>query len=630
MRRDPSIAASNRKEQGKGGSAGYVTPGTSLIVEWLLQHREQVEAELQRILSAPAFASAKRLSGFLAYVVHSALEGAEVKESLIGVAVYGREPTYDPKSDSIVRAEASRLRAKLREYYEGAGKDSPVRIELPKGGYQPAFQVMAAPAAPAAARPWRWFAVAILLPLVAVAVWWTVFHRAKRHSIAVAPLLVASSDRAMETLATSLTSELRDTFIASKQWRVSPLTLAPGVAGRAQPARLDLGATAEVVLTGSLRSGSEGTVQVDLQLVNAADGYILWTGTYRNRVAALIESQKDFARRVSEEVAHKFAGLAPPPRSEHYSQARELVNSNSVQGVAQSIRLFEQAIQSDPRFSPAWAGLAQANLQLADLAIENDTPQRVEAAREAARKAIALDNSNAEAHATLGRIYLDRDWDFRQAVAELSRAVALDPVSITPTLLYSRALSMVGDLTGAEEAVSIAKSRLPAIPDLLFQEGSVYFLGHKFERMEAIGRELIALMPNRTLGYWLAGIALEQRGRVSEAIAAFENGLRHVPKDDHRTLCALGHSYALAGDRTRAMDTMHRYLDVKAKTITRYTLAYCAALTYTALQERDAAFEWLEKARLARDNSFPFFPLDPRFDALRPDPRYAKLAASLQ
>ncbi len=588
----------------------------------------QIRAELQRILAAPAFASARRLSGFLEYAVSAALDGEEIKETLIGVAVYGRDPSYDPKSDSIVRAEASRLRAKLREYYDSDGKQNPIRIELPKGGYQPAFHALAAPQPPPPPQRGVRLAAAALVLILLIPVLWFAIRRASPHSIAVTPLIATGDDRTVETLRASLTAELRDALIGSGQWKVTALPHSADIAGRAEP--LQLRSNTEVVLTGTIRGGVASTVQIDLQLLNSTDGYIIWTGTYRNQVAVMAESQKDFARRIAEEIAEKFAGLPPPPRSAHYSRARELVNTGNVASVEESIRLFEQSIESDPRFSPAWAGLANANLHLADLDREKDTPQRLDRARSAARQAIALDASNAEAHAMLGQIHLDRDWDFRQAVRELRRAVELDPISITPALLYSRALSMIGDLTGAQEAISVAKARLPAIPDLLFQEGSVYFLGHKFERMEAIGRELIALAPNRTLGYWLAGLALEQRGRVKEAIAEFEHGLRRVPKDDYRTLCALGHSYGLAGDRPRALATMHRYLDTGAKTVTRYTLAYCAALTYTALKDKETAFDWLEKARTARDNSFPFFPYDPRFDTLRQDSRYARLAASLQ
>jgi len=594
---------------------------------------EEIRAELRRVLESKPFAAAKRLSGFLEHVVLSAIEGSEVKEALIGVAVYGRDPAYDPKTDSIVRAEASRLRAKLRDYYDSEGKDNSVRIDLPKGGYQPVFRRLgpADPPEPAQRRSqWRLpAAAAIVLLTLAGAIWWGRIRLTKTHSIALAPLVASGSDGAVQTLAGSLTTEVRNALVASKQWKVAMASGSPSVAGRSDPGPMGV-RSAEVVLTGNLQSGGKGMVQVDLQLVKAADGYLLWSATYRNRTAAMVESQKDVARQVVEEITHKFAGLPQPARSADYALARELMSSGSVQAVEQSIRLFEKAIQSDPGFSPAFAGLSNAHLQLADLSVQFDTPERVESARAAAQKAIALDEANAEAHVALGRIHLDRDWDFHKAVAELRRGVMLDPVSITPTVLYSRALTIAGDLSGAEEAVSAARARLPAIADLLFQEGCVYFLGHKFEKMETIGRELIPLTPNRTSGHWLAGIALEQRGKTEEAIAMFESGLRNAPKDDYRTLCALSHSYALAGERERALATMRRYLDPNAKSVTRYTLAYCAALTFTALRQHDEAFDWLEKARSVKDNSFPYFPYDPRFDALRKDPRYAGLAAALK
>ncbi len=588
----------------------------------------QVRAELQRILESRLFAPAKRLSRFLEYVVDAALEGAEVKESVIGVAVYGREPTYDPKTDSIVRAEASRLRAKLREYYESDGRASALRIELPKGGYQPAFQVLPEAELAARRRLWPWLGAAVLA-LVGAVLWWNSSQPGRTRSIAVATLTTDSGDAAVASLGGSLSSELRDALLASKRWKVTTLASAPNVSRRNQPVPVGAGAGVEVVLTGDLRRGEKGVVNVDLQLVSAADGYLLWTGSYRNPVDILNESQKDLARRVAEEILHKVAGLRPPARSADYSRARELANSNAVHGAEQSAALFERAIQSDPLFSPAWAGLAHVTLHLADLSSDMDTPTRIEAARAAARKAIALDESNAEAHTVLGQIYLHRDWNFPQAVLELRRAVVLDPVSIRPALSYSEALTMVGDFAGAEDAISAARTRLPDNADLLFQEGAVYFMGHKFEKMEAIGRELIALQPNRALGYWLVGVSLEQRGSVREAIATFEDGLRQAPTNDHRTMCALGHSFALAGDRDRAMTIVRRYTDLKAKTITRYSLPYCVAVTYTALGERDLAFQWLEKARDAGDNSFPFFPFDPRFDKFREDPRYAKLRASL-
>jgi serine/threonine-protein kinase len=292
------------------------------------------------------------------------------------------------------------------------------------------------------------------------------------------------------------------------------------------------------------------------------------------------------------------------------------------------VKVFRQAAEADPRFAPAWAGLADANMQLAERGLE-PVAARTEDARKAALKAIALDDANAEAHATLGWILAFKDWDFHAGSRQLERAVELDPIRVFPNIYYSQALTILGNFTDAQAAVEAARARLPQIPEVLFQQGSVFFLARKYEKLEALGKELIALDPNGALGHWLVGLSLEQRGQLSGAVAEFQNGLQQAPHD-LRTLCALSHTYGVAGSRAKALETMRLFIDPDKKELTRFTLSYCAALTYLSVGEKDTAFEWLEKARIGRDPSFPFFPHDPRFDALKSDPRFAPLAGSLQ
>ena len=162
-----------------------------------------------------------------------------------------------------------------------------------------------------------------------------------------------------------------------------------------------------------------------------------------------------------------------------------------------------------------------------------------EAARKAAVQAIALDGSNAEAHGVLGRIYLYKDWNFPAAVRELQQAVALDPARLWPSISYSQALSITGDMANAQAVIQAARARLSPVPELVLQEGSVFFLARKYERMEAIGRELIGLAPDRAEGHWLVGLSLEQRGRVREGIEEYQRGLQAAARDDLRTLCGV-------------------------------------------------------------------------------------------
>src|SRR6266542_1595240 len=160
------------------------------------------QEQLERILEIPGFARNERLSRFLRFVVERHLEGrnSEIKESLIAIEVFGRPPDYDPKRDAVVRAEASRLRARLGEYYLGQGKDDPVVIELPKGGYVPVIRhreatgesagPTGAPSGPGA-RPvrWRiWGALACLVVTAAAVGWWRLRPQNGAIPIAVLPL----------------------------------------------------------------------------------------------------------------------------------------------------------------------------------------------------------------------------------------------------------------------------------------------------------------------------------------------------------------------------------------------------------------------------------------------------------
>jgi len=182
------------------------------------QNGEAVRSQLDRVLSSAEFARSERLSRFLRLVVERHLDGKgeEIKESLIGVEVFGRRPDYDPKRDSIVRTEASRLRARLIEYYAGGGKADPVIIELPKGGYMPVFrQPEAAPTngtnAPRGSSSrslWIAAALAALLASSTVIGWQWAKRRNSPIAIAVLPLDNLSHDPDNEYFADGLTDEL--------------------------------------------------------------------------------------------------------------------------------------------------------------------------------------------------------------------------------------------------------------------------------------------------------------------------------------------------------------------------------------------------------------------------------------
>src|SRR5580700_6750168 len=173
---------------------------------------EEVRRYLERVLASPGFARNERLSRFLRVIVERHLEGrdGELKESVIGIEVFGRQPGFDARQDSIVRTEAGRLRARLAEFYAGDGIGDRVVIELPKGGYVPAFRPSGADEKDKTwyRRPWLRGAVAVLAVAMAGAGWWWVQHRRSPITIAVLPLSDLSPDLSNAYCADGLTDEI--------------------------------------------------------------------------------------------------------------------------------------------------------------------------------------------------------------------------------------------------------------------------------------------------------------------------------------------------------------------------------------------------------------------------------------
>jgi hypothetical protein len=170
---------------------------------------EAVRKQLERVLASRGFARNERLSRFLRVVVDRHLEGrdGDLKESVIGIEVFGRKPGFDPKQDSTVRSEAARLRARLAEYYAGEGSGDALIIELPKGGYTPAFRSLGAGEKSKTRSWWPWLGGA-LAAFVAATGWWWVQHKSEPVAIAVLPLTNLSRDPANEYFADGLTDEI--------------------------------------------------------------------------------------------------------------------------------------------------------------------------------------------------------------------------------------------------------------------------------------------------------------------------------------------------------------------------------------------------------------------------------------
>src|SRR5262245_58384518 len=264
-----------------------------------------VRDELEKILSSPGFARNDCLWKFLRFVVEEELRGkaAEINESLVGIEVFGRKPSYDPKQDSVVRTEAAKLRVRLFQYYAGEGAADPVVIELPKGGYTPVFrQSEAAGEGTAPSRSWLGTRLRLTIPLACLALalaasgWWWVQHKSEPIPIAVLPLSNLREDPVNDYFADGLTGEI-----------IRNLSIIDGLAVRSQTSSFafkgkprnvhEVGKQleADYILEGSVLCAGQ-QLRINTQLVRVRDDFPMWSGKFDRELTDVFAIQDEISR----------------------------------------------------------------------------------------------------------------------------------------------------------------------------------------------------------------------------------------------------------------------------------------------------------------------------------------------
>ncbi len=566
--------------------------------------------QLERVLESPGFARNERLSRFLRFLVERRLEGRddELKESVIGVEVFGRRPDYDPRRDAIVRTEAGRLRARLSEYDLREGKNDALVIELPKGGYIPAFRAIERRfESRRRLKPvprWLWLGSAIVV-FAAAAGWWWIEHEGAPVTIAVLPLDNLSHDPASEYFADGLTDELiRNLSIIEG---LAPRSRTSSFTFKGKPRNIrEVGQAlaADYVLEGSvLRAGQK--LRIDVQFVRARDDFPVWSGRYDRELTDVLAIQDDISRGIVNSLRLKLG--RGRRRYETSTAAYDLyLRDRSLLRVPGQVRPgarrggpipFQDAIAKDPSFAPAYAGLAEAYAYLASIR----DPERDDLVkmRAAAERAIQLDPLLAEAHDALGVVYA-RDGQWRQSEASFRRAIELDPNSSVTRLNFVISLLWpLGRINESVQQLHAAEKADPLSQELQFEYGGLLISAGRYE--EAAGHcqrsSDVAECQGRV---WLG------QGRIDDAIRILET----APNTRY-----LGCAYGRAGRRAEVE---------KLAAVSRGALQQ--VLIYAGLGDRDGTLNALDRmtelgpVRVGVTLTFPelsFLRGDPRVKALR-------------
>jgi serine/threonine protein kinase/Tfp pilus assembly protein PilF len=456
--------------------------------------------------------------------------------------------------------------------------------------------------------------------------------RDRIDSVAVLPFVNTTGDPNLEYLSDGVSESLMDSLSQLPDVRVVSRASAFHYKGReAQPRTVarDLGVRA--VISGRVTQQGDVLV-ISAELVDASDDRQVWGKQYKGKPTDTVALQQEMATNISERL-RPSAKQANSGTIKHYTKNSDSYDAylkgryhwsrGSNESLCKAIQYFNDAIRLDPSYALAYAGLAETYSDLAVLDFQPPT-EAFPKAKAAARKAIEIDSELAEAHGALASATWAYDWDWLGAEKEYEKAFELNPSSASTHLSYSVYLVNMGRFDAAIPEVRRAHDLDPLSPFATATVGWVYMLARRYD--EALGwyNKSLELEPNvgaltRADIAWTYAL----KGAHAEAIAEYEK-LPHRPNPAENQAVAggLGFLLAVSGRRGEAMDIIAQF---KKLSESRYIDGCMVATIYAALGDKEHAFDWLNKALEERSPSTAFLKVDPFFDSLHSDPRFADL-----
>lgn len=610
------------------------------------QARQQlIRAHIEAVTASPVLASSPRRVQLLVYLCDRALNGAgePVNEYAVGVDVFEKPPSFDPRIDSIVRTEMGRLRQKLHDYYAGESHPSGLRIELPLRSYVPAFKFAgsegAAVASPRAdlvkqwAGPWIWAAAFLLVVCVAASafgIWRWRIHNTAEPAIAVLPFLNLTGNPDKEFLGDSVTDELTGTLSQSANLRVVARTSSFVFKNRNVDVReIGRALRANAVLEGSI-SGNADRLSIVAQLIRSEDGYHLWAQTFAFAPEDLQRTEAEIVRSVASVLQGKrsdFVDGSPLMSTKNaeahdlYLRARYTFSRGTLEGTQTSLKLARQAMEKDPTYPlPHWLA-ANAEYTLSSFGLQSPETGWQRQMQEL-EEAIRLEPRFGDAHAShaLGVYSVFHDWP--RAEEEFRLAIRLG--SVTAPSLYGWALTTRGRFAEAHSELSEAMEKDPLGPSpRLHQMIVYYFEGKEREARSEIDR-LLELNPQNINALVQLGFG-DALAKNCDAVKVDFARLRKIAPG----LAATQFVEASAGITCGQPAEARRILaEMEAPTYSGRSF-FQMALLDQALGDSDHMFEHLESAAANFENAIFYLRVHPVFKPYRNDPRFIALAGRL-
>jgi TolB-like protein/Flp pilus assembly protein TadD len=445
-------------------------------------------------------------------------------------------------------------------------------------------------------------------------------------TLAVRPFKDLDANPSWEFVAAGLTEEMVTRLGRLHPQQMLVVRLTPGYAD-APPEKLAKDIGADYVLEGGVRKIAD-RVAITAQLIQINGQSVVWGQHYEREVKDLLRVQEEVAAAITGEALNNLPHVAAPAREVNreaylaYLEGRHFWNQRTTESLTRARALFQRSIDIDPSYAPSYAGLSYCYELLGSAPYTALPPNEAfPKAEAAAKRALELDNTLAEAHVALGYSEMVYDLNLSQAHQEFFLALQLHPDYATGHQFYGYYLTAIGDLKNAITERKRALELDPVNPLLSSALGEAYYQNREFDRAIEHNTRSLELDPSYAIAMVNIGRAYEMKGMHAEARGAFQKILAVVP-DDPAVLALMGHEYASSGDRANALQTISHLKNLSSH---GYVPPMYIALVYTGLHDLDHAFEWLNRAADEHCEYLLYLPSEPLADPLRSDPRFQKL-----
>ncbi|HEU0178372.1 MAG TPA: protein kinase [Blastocatellia bacterium] len=445
------------------------------------------------------------------------------------------------------------------------------------------------------------------------------------QSIAVMPLESGAAE--YEYFADGMTGELIDTLGQIGTLKVISGASVMRYKGTRKPtAEIARELNVEAVIQGSVLLFDE-SVRITARLIHATTGQPLWANSYQQNIRNISALQNQLAQAITQVTGTRLtqqeqdrlerAYTVDPEAHQLYLKGRSYFEKRAEEDIKKAIDYFNQAIVKDPNYAMAYVGMANAYIR-GEGTLPPALSMRI--ARLAAIHALGLNNNLADGHTSLAVVHMLNDWDWPAAEREFKQAIEIQSSNATAHHWYAEYLTALGR---REEAIAEIKRAQELDPLSVIIHRDVawhYYCAGNFDQAIAQLLNTLKMNPDSDQAHWLLGLAYVKKGMFAEAIAKLQRAVALSPSNNNKTM--LGYAYASAGQQDNAQQILNTINGLKGES---HTSPYLIAAIYGALNDREQAFLWLEKAYDEHSDILVYLKVDPILENLRADPKFRNL-----